>query len=72
VVNDLPAPEQFDAIVMAVAHQEYASIDFAAWLDGAATLVFDANAVLSAQQLHAVAEAGSRVWAIGRGKVSRA
>jgi UDP-N-acetyl-D-glucosamine dehydrogenase len=67
---ELPAPDGFDAVVLAVAHPEYSGLDVAGWLGDARPLVVDANAVLSGDQLAALAQAGSPVWSIGRGRVA--
>jgi UDP-N-acetyl-D-glucosamine dehydrogenase len=70
LVGDLPAPDGFDALVFAVAHDEYASLDFRGWLEGASPLIVDANRVLGREQLDDLAADGCDVWSIGRGRVS--
>ncbi len=65
--NELPDARQYDAIVLAVAHQEYKELNILSWLDGACPVVFDANGVLSRGQLCTLRAAGIRASAIGRG-----
>jgi nucleotide sugar dehydrogenase len=70
LVNELPAPEGFDAVIFAVGHEAYRNLDLPRWLAAARPLVVDAHAVLSADDLAAAAHAGCRVWGIGRGEVT--
>ncbi len=68
VCRELPALEAFDAIVLAVPHQEYQAIDMGQWLDkNAGILVFDANNVLTEKQRSAVGSTGNTLLSIGRG-----
>jgi nucleotide sugar dehydrogenase len=69
VKRELPAVDGFDALVLAVSHAEYVGMDFAGWLGSSRPLVLDANNVLDTDRLRALAGAGCRVWAIGRGAV---
>jgi len=66
----LPGAADVDAVVFAVPHAAYLDLDLAAWLDGATPLIFDANNVLSREQLQAAQAAGCRVAGIGRGELS--
>jgi nucleotide sugar dehydrogenase len=70
LVNELPAPDEFDAVVFAVGHEEYRRLDLPAWLGSARPLVVDAHGVLTADDLAAAARTGCRVWGIGRGEVT--
>jgi nucleotide sugar dehydrogenase len=70
VPAELPAADGFDAVVFAVPHTEYVTMDAQAWLGDARPLVLDANNVLPADQLHRLAREGYRVWSIGRGPIS--
>lgn len=63
----MPNPDDWDAVVFAVAHREIADLDIAGWAKGARPLVFDANGVLSADRLQQLRDAGFPVGAIGRG-----
>jgi nucleotide sugar dehydrogenase len=67
-VADLPELNGIDAVVLAVPHNKYKSLDFLTWLNGANPLIFDANDVLSKGQREALRKAGCRVSAIGRGE----
>lgn len=64
----LPAADCLDAVVMAVGHAEYATLDFSAWLKDARPLFFDANGVLGEAQRNALRQLGCRVESIGRGE----
>lgn len=66
IAAELPAAAGLDAVVFAVAHDEYRALDMR-WLDGARPLVFDANNVLTDAQREAARRLGCRVAAIGRG-----
>lgn len=70
VPAELPAPGEFDAVVFAVAHAGYTTLDVAGWLGDARPLVMDANAVLGRDQLDGLRAAGHRVWSIGRGHLA--
>jgi nucleotide sugar dehydrogenase len=67
VPRDLPSAEWLDAVVLAVPHQEYKRLDYAAWLRGHALLIFDTCDVLSADQRRGLRALGCRVESIGRG-----
>jgi UDP-N-acetyl-D-glucosamine dehydrogenase len=69
LVAELPAAGDFDAVVIAVAHDEYAALDLAQWLGDARPLSVDANRVLADAQLRDLARRGCWVWAIGRGDI---
>jgi nucleotide sugar dehydrogenase len=69
-VSELPDPRDFDAIVFAVAHDEYLTLDFARWLGDSRPLVIDANRVLLDSQLTDAARGGCTVWCVGRGAIS--
>lgn len=67
VHRDLPPPVGFDAVVFAVNHVAYTTLDVRSWLNGDRPVVFDANAVLSEPQRLALAELGCPLGSIGRG-----
>lgn len=64
----LPPAGDFDAVVFAVPHGFYRTLDMAAWLGKAGPLVVDANNVLDQGQREAARRAGCRVLSIGRGE----
>jgi UDP-N-acetyl-D-mannosaminuronate dehydrogenase len=68
-VQELPEAAGFDAVVFAVIHDEYLAIDLLGWLGDARPVVVDANHVLLDTQLREAANAGCRVWSIGRGDI---
>jgi len=63
----LPAAADLDAVVLAVPHRQYESIDFAGWLGDARPLVLDANGVLGDRRRAELRRLGCRVESIGRG-----
>jgi nucleotide sugar dehydrogenase len=65
----LPPAQLFDAVVLAVAHKEYRTIDLAQWAGLARPFVLDSNGVLSREKLEMLARTGFRVAAIGRGRL---
>lgn len=65
--SDLPTPHGVDAVIFAVPHQEYRELDLPTWLNGASPLIFDANNVLTHEQLASLSHLGCRVASIGRG-----
>lgn len=65
--SELPPAEGLDAIVLAVPHTEYSSLDFITWLGGNRPLILDANNVLSTTQREVLRKAGCAVESIGRG-----
>jgi len=68
----VPAPAGFDAVVFAVPHPEYRSLDLASWLGEARPLVYDAFNVLPLDQLGVAAVLGCAVASTGRGEPRRA
>ena len=66
--EDLPGPAGFDAVVFAVGHREYRTLDLAGWLGDARPAVLDADGVLAARQRDALGALGCRFAAIGRGE----
>ena len=67
VSAELPAADGLDAVVLAVPHRAYQSVDFAGWLRHRRPVVLDANGVLSEPQRRALTDVGCRVASIGRG-----
>lgn len=71
VNGDLDACPDVHAVVFAVPHREFRSIDPGVWLGGRTPLIVDANDCLSADQLGAFASAGCGVHKVGRGVVHK-
>jgi UDP-N-acetyl-D-glucosamine dehydrogenase len=67
--SDLPRAEEYDAIVIAVGHCQYKDLDFSRWIGDSRPLLFDANGVLSREQITVLSKAGLEVAAIGRGEL---
>jgi len=67
VATKLPCPNDFDVLVFVVAHQEYIELNLETWLDGAKTCIFDANRVLTEEQILFLNMKGHRYMSIGRG-----
>jgi nucleotide sugar dehydrogenase len=63
----LPRPGGYDAVIFAVAHNEYKKLDPAVWLGAARPLIIDANNMLSAAQITAFRTAGCGVKTVGSG-----
>jgi UDP-N-acetyl-D-mannosaminuronate dehydrogenase len=62
----LPAADGVDAVVLAVAHEEFKALDLKAWAGQARPIVFDANGVLNSRQLGELNTVGFKVAGIGR------
>jgi UDP-N-acetyl-D-glucosamine dehydrogenase len=67
LLDKLPPERAFDAVIFAVAHDEYRSLDLEQWLGELRPLIFDANCVLSPAQRDALRRMGCPVGSIGRG-----
>jgi UDP-N-acetyl-D-glucosamine dehydrogenase len=67
VAKELPCPKDFDVLVFAVAHSMYRELNLEKWLDGAETCIFDANRVMTAEQISFLSRIGHRFMSIGRG-----
>lgn len=63
----MPGAEGLDAVVLAVGHLPYRTLDYLEWMGKERPLVFDANAVLSPEARSSLREAGCRVHGIGLG-----
>ncbi len=70
IPGELPSPVDVDAVVFAVPHDAYRTLDLAAWLDDARPVVIDAFSVLSADQRTQLLDLGCAVTSIGRGTVT--
>jgi UDP-N-acetyl-D-mannosaminuronate dehydrogenase len=70
VPDGIPSPEGFDAVVFAVPHDAYRSMDLPAWLGDARPAVFDGFSVLTTAQRRTLASLGCDVASIGRGDVA--
>lgn len=67
IKDNLPDPSQFDAVIFAVAHNIYTSLDFKDWLGNSHPVILDANAVLQREQRQQLRNLGCLVRSIGRG-----
>ena len=67
VPGDLPQAAKFDAVVFAQPSDTYRRLDLAAWLDGAAVEIIDANNVLTDGQRRQLRDSGRGFTSIGRG-----
>ena len=67
VPGDLPQAAKFDAVVFAQPSDPYRRLDLAAWLDGAAVEIIDANNVLTDGQRRQLRDSGRGFTSIGRG-----
>jgi nucleotide sugar dehydrogenase len=67
LLEHLPAPLGYDAIVFATNHSDYEALDFGRWLGGHRPLIVDANRVLTDCQRLAIAEFKVPLRSIGRG-----
>jgi UDP-N-acetyl-D-mannosaminuronate dehydrogenase len=67
VPQALPDPGGLDAVVFAVAHEEYRRLELRDWLNGSRPAVLDANNVLTPEQVEDLRALGCPVASIGRG-----
>jgi UDP-N-acetyl-D-glucosamine dehydrogenase len=67
VLRNMPPPQGFDAVVLAVAHPDYKDFGYESWVDGQRPLFFDTCDVLSERQRIRLRSLGCRVECIGRG-----
>lgn len=67
VLNEIPSPDGFDALVFVTSHDIYHELEIGKWLKNARPLIFDANRVLSIPQMSEASNLGCKVFSIGRG-----
>ncbi len=67
--KDLPDPNDFDVIVLAVSHSQYKEINFASWLERFKGLFIDSNNVLSLNQISNLKKLNLKLRIIGRGDI---
>jgi UDP-N-acetyl-D-glucosamine dehydrogenase len=67
IKTDLPDPADFDAIIFAVPHKEFAEINLNEWIRRNNTLLFDANNVLTKKQVSEIRGNKLKYISIGRG-----
>ena len=67
--KDLPDPNNFDVIVLAVSHSQYKEINFASWLERFKGLFIDSNNVLSNNQISNLKKLNLKLRIIGRGDI---
>ena len=64
----LPTPCDADAVVFAVAHEEFTNLDVKTWLNGSRPVILDANNVLKEEQRGEFRAVGCRTASVGRGE----
>ena len=67
IKTELPDSTDYDAIVFAVPHKEYADINLNKWIIQNGTLLFDANNVLTKKQVSEIRRNKLKYMSIGRG-----
>lgn len=65
--EQMPSPQNFNAVVFAVSHSLYKNLNVSEWLGAAKPLILDANCVLSRKQMMDFKSAGCSLISIGRG-----
>lgn len=65
--GELPSPCDCDAVVFAVPHREYSTIDMAQWLQTCRPVLLDANHVLTSAQVSSLRDHGHKLIFVGRG-----
>ena len=65
--NELPDPKEFDAIVFAVPHQQFMSLNLVRWIGGARPVILDTVNVVDKDKRRACRKQGIRIESIGRG-----
>jgi UDP-N-acetyl-D-glucosamine dehydrogenase len=65
----IPSLDDIDAVVFAVSHPHYQTLDMKSWLTDVKTCIFDANKVLTSRQREDLSQMGAKVGSIGRGEV---
>jgi nucleotide sugar dehydrogenase len=69
IVAELPKPHEFDAVVFAVAHEEYKKLNLKEWLNGSDVCILDANNVLTKTQRDELKTLTNNFAGIGRGNL---
>ena len=67
VESAIPCPQNFDAVVFAVAHEEYSKLNLIEWLFDSNICILDANNVLTKSQREDIKALPNAFAAIGRG-----
>jgi len=67
IENQLPNSADYEAIVFAVPHREFANIPMNDWINGGDILLIDANNVLTKKQVSDIREYKLNYMSIGRG-----
>lgn len=67
VSRDIPPSSGFDAAVFTVAHKDYEKINLKEWIGDNDMLIFDANRVLTPEQIEDLGSGACRFASIGRG-----
>lgn len=69
VERSLPPSNQVDGVVITVAHEDYVTLDLAAWVGDRGLAIVDAANVLDRKRRMCLRAQGSQVTSIGRGAV---
>ena len=67
VETNLPDSSDYDAIIFAVSHKEFQNISMKDWVSNIRTLLFDANNVLTQNQVSEIKNSKLNYMSIGRG-----
>ena len=67
LAKSIPDPDNFDVILFAVPHDEFKNIEISKWIINKTTLIFDANNVLTKDQIKDVKENNYNLISIGKG-----
>lgn len=67
ILNELPSPIQYGAIIFAVGHSDYKSLNLNNWLSGCNCLILDADRVLTDNQIDWLRLSNLKFKSIGRG-----
>ncbi len=67
ISDSLPEPFDFDVIIFAVRHKEFVELNIHQWINDPTKLIFDANNVLTKNQIVSLQNKGYNFMSIGRG-----
>ena len=70
IPGNIPSSANFDLVVFAVQHGEFAKLNIEKWVDGNNIKVLDANNVLSINQTENFTKLGCTVSVIGKGEMT--
>ena len=67
ISDSLPDPFDFDVIIFTVRHKEFVELNIHQWINDPNKLIFDANNVLTKNQIVSLQNKGYNFMSIGRG-----